>query len=345
MKTAFITGIGGQDGYFLSRLLLSKGYSVYGLVRFSDKKSMGNLLALPKGELKRIKLLEGDITDVRKMSGYVKKYKFNEIYHLAGQSSIHPSLKDPSLAYRDNIESVLTLLEAIKDFSPKTKLFIASSSELFGNTTVCPQNEETPFFPRNPYGFSKLGAFWAAKYYRENHKIFVCSGILYNHESEMRGEQFVTRKISMGVARIHAGVQKEIVLGDISAKRDWGYAGDYVKAMWAMLQQKKADDYIIATGKPHSVKDFVEEAFRSVGITLTWSKKGNSLVAKDSKKNRILVRSTFAPPANTERVLLLVGDASKAKKILKWSPRIGFRNIVRVMVYKDITNKAYHGKK
>ncbi len=335
MKTAFITGIGGQDGYFLTRFLLGKGYKVYGLVRSFEPEDVGNLSAFPKNDFKKLKLLRGDINNAHLLAGYIKKYKFNEVYHLAGQSSIHPSLKDPSLAYRDNIDSVLTLLNAIKDFSRKTKLFIAASSELFGDAAIHPQNEKTPFFPRNPYGFSKLAAVWSVRYYRENYKIFACSGILYNHESEMRGEQFVTRKISIGIARIHAGSQKEIVLGDINAKRDWGYAGDYVVAMWKMLQQKKPDDHVVATGRLHSVKDFIDEAFRCVGIKLAWVQTKGSFIAVDAKTKRIIVRAT-APDNISGNAPLLVGDASRAKKILHWSPDVNFKKLVKIMVMNDI---------
>jgi len=334
MKIAFITGIGGQDGYFLARFLLGRGYKVYGLVRSFELKDAGNLSALAKDDFKKLKLLRGDINDARLLSGYVKKHKFNEIYHLAGQSSIHPSLKDPSLAYRDNIESVLTLLNAIKDFSHKTKLFIAASSELFGDAVIHPQNEKTPFYPRNPYGFSKLAAVWSVKYYRENYKIFACSGILYNHESEMRGERFVTRKISIGVARISAGLQKEIVLGDVNAKRDWGYAGDYVVAMWKMLQQKKPDDYVIATGRVHSVKDFVNEAFRCIGIKLVWSKRNGEFVAKNMKTQKILVRAT--ENKSTIKNPLFIGNSTKARDELKWFSRVDFKELVGIMIANDI---------
>jgi GDPmannose 4,6-dehydratase len=333
MKTAFITGIGGQDGYFLTRLLLARGYKVYGLIRSFKPENVGNLSALPKDDFKKLKLLRGDINNARLLTSYIKKHRFNEVYHLAGQTSIHPSLKDPSLAYRDNIDSVLTLLNTIKDYSGKTKLFVATSSELFGDATISPQNEKTSFFPRNPYGFSKLAAFWSIKYYRENYGLFACSGILYNHESEMRGEQFVTRKISIGVARIRAGLQKEIVLGDIAAKRDWGYAGDYVVAMWKMLQQKRSDDYVIATGKSHTVKDFVDEAFRCANIRLAWAQKKGILTAVDIKAKRTVVR---AMAVNHSAGAILLGNASKAHKILKWSPDVNFRKLVKVMVLSDI---------
>jgi GDPmannose 4,6-dehydratase len=341
MKTAFITGIGGQDGYFLARFLFRKGYKVYGLVRSFESEDVGNLSALPKDDFKKIKLLRGDINNTRLLSGYIKKYRFGEVYHLAGQSSIHPSLKDPSLAYRDNIDSVLTLLNAIKDLSRKTKLFVAASSELFGDAMIYPQNEKTPFFPRNPYGFSKLAAVRSVKYYRENYKIFACSGILYNHESEMRGEQFVTRKISIGVARVYAGLQKEIVLGDVSAKRDWGYAGDYVEAMWKMLQQKKPDDYVIATGKLHSVRDFIDEAFRCVGIKLAWIQSKGSYRAVNVKTKQVIVKAAASGnvPGNAP---LLVGDVSKARKVLHWSPGIDFKKLVKIMVMSDV--KKYNNQ-
>ncbi len=336
MKKAFITGIGGQDGYFLTKLLIQKGYCVYGL-EFS-KLSTGNFLLLTNEEKKHTKLFFGDICDKKLIEKILKKYKFDEIYHLAGQTSIHPSLKNPDLAYRDNIDSVIHLLEAIKKYSPRTKFFLAASAELFGDRPFAvPQNEKTPFFPRNPYGFSKLAAFWLVKYYRENYKIFSCSGILFNHESEMRGEQFVTRKISMGVAKIYAGKQKQIVLGDISAKRDWGYAEDYVEAMWKMLQYKKPDDYVIATGKSHSVKDFVDEAFNCVGIKLLWIKRGIFLLAKNPKTKDVIVKADLSDENNNMRKkFLLVGDSYKARKVLKWKPKIDFKKIVKIMVTADM---------
>ena len=334
MKTAFITGIGGQDGYFLTKLLLSKNYFVCGLDKSSS--NIGNLE--PFVNNKKLKIFFGDICDKNIINKLVNKYKFDEIYHLAGQTSIHPSLKNPDLAYRDNIDSVIHLLEEVRKHSPKTKFFLATSAELFGDKPLTvPQNEKTPFFPRNPYGFSKLAAFRLVKYYRENYKIFSCSGILFNHESEVRGEQFVTRKISMGVAKIYAGKQKQIILGDISAKRDWGYAGDYVEAMWKMLQYKKPDDYVIATGKSHSVKDFVDEAFNCVGIKLLWIKRGKFLLAKNSKTKEVIVKADLPDKNNNIRKkFLLVGDSSKVRKVLKWKPKIDFKKIVKIMVTADI---------
>jgi GDPmannose 4,6-dehydratase len=271
---ALITGITGQDGYFLSQLLLQKGYEVYGVVRRNSSKSLGTLSRLPEDVRREIRLLEGDVTDTGFMNRIVSEIKPDEFYHLAAQSFVAYSFANPSATYDTNIGGTLNVVNAIKDYSPRTRLYFAASSEMFGKPEVVPQNEETPFRPRSPYAVSKLAGYWTVKVYREAYGIFASNGILFNHESEVRGPEFVTRKISLGVARIAHGSTEPIVLGNLSAVKDWGYARDYVEGMWAMLQQEKPDDFVLGTGEAHTVREFATEAFRVVGIDVRWEGEG-----------------------------------------------------------------------
>lgn len=313
-KKALITGITGQDGSFLAELLLEMGYEVYGLERRSSIKNRANI----KGIEKNIDFVSGDLTDQHSLTRAIESAKPDEVYNLASQSFVKESWEQPD--YTGNVTGLgaLKMLEAIRQVNPRIKFYQASSSEMFGKVSSSLQNEKSPFYPRSPYGVAKLYAHWITVNYRESYGIFACSGILFNHESERRGLEFVTRKISDGVARIKLGLQDKLYLGNLDAKRDWGYAPEYVRAMWLMLQQEKPDDYVVATGETHSVKEFVERAFDSVG--LDW-------------KKYVVVDERYKRPAEVD---LLAGDYSKAKRKLKWKPKVKFKDLVKIMVESDL---------
>ncbi|MFH1257800.1 MAG: GDP-mannose 4,6-dehydratase [Candidatus Micrarchaeota archaeon] len=315
MKKALITGITGQDGSYLAELLLKKGYEVHGLIR---RQSSPNFWRL-EGVLDKIDLIEADLGDQQSINSAIKDTQPDELYNLAAQSFVKTAFKEPLYTADVTALGALRVLEAIRYFSPHTKFYQASSSEMFGKVRETPQNERTPFYPRSPYGFAKVFAHYATINYRESYNLFACSGICFNHESPRRGEEFVTRKIAQGAAKIKQGKQKEIVLGNLDAKRDWGFAGDYVEAMWLMLQQKQPDDYVIATGETHTVKEFVAEAFTAAGLP-DWQK----YIKTDPK---------FLRPAEVE---ILQGDYSKAKKQLNWSPKTSFKKLVKMMVDADL---------
>ncbi len=314
-KTALITGINGMDGSHLADLLLSKNYKVYGVERRSSSKNRTNTIHLEN----KITFLQGDLTDQNSLLRCLKESNPDEIYNLAAQSFVGESWNTPEHTSEVTGLGVLRILEAIREFNPKIKFYQASSSEMFGRMVENPANENTPFYPRSPYGVSKLYGHWITKNYRESYDMFACSGILFNHESEKRGIEFVTRKISDGVAKIKLGLADHIKLGNLDAKRDWGYAPDYVEAMWLMLQQKTPDDYVIATGETYSIRDFLTIAFKHVGIE-NWS----DYVKKDPR---------FMRPAEVD---VLRGDSSKAKKDLDWEPKTGFVSLVKKMVDNDI---------
>lgn len=337
IKKALITGITGQDGYFLSQLLLKKGYNVHGLAIRNSQKSLGSLEYLPKEKKKKINIHWGDITDNVFVKSLVRKYKFNEIYHLAAQSFVGLSFSNFKMTYNVNIGGILNIVNVIKEYSPKSKFYFAATSELFGNAIKAPQNEETPFYPRNPYGISKLAGFWIVKNYRENYGLFMASGILFNHESEMRGLEFVTKKISLGVVKIKNNLKNYIELGNLDSKRDWGYAGDYVEGMWKTLQYKKPDDFVLATGETHTIREFVEEAFKIVKMQIIWKGKGLDEVGIDKKTGEILVKINpqYFRPVEVEE---LIGDYSKAKKILDWQPKIKFKELVKILMKADLKN-------
>ncbi len=318
-KVAFITGILGQDGPYLAKLLLEKGYRVYGLIRRYSKPNFENLEYL--GIAKDVDYIEGDLTDFSSLLRIIKSLKPDEVYNLAAQSHVGTSFSQPVYTTEVNAMGVLYLLEAIRLFSPTSRFYQASTSELFGNNINKDgyQNEDTPFYPRSPYAVSKLYGYWITRNYREAYKLFAVNGILFNHESPIRGINFVTRKITYHVAMIKLGLANEIRLGDLSPRRDWGFAGDYVEAMWLMLQQDEPDDYVIATGESHSVEDFVREAFEYVGI-------------KDWKKY-VKFDPRFKRPAE---VYDLRGDASKARRKLGWKPKVSFKELVAMMVDADI---------
>jgi len=322
-KRALITGITGQDGPYLAELLLEKGYEVYGFVRRLSTPNIGNI----QGIQDKIRLLSGDLLDQGSIMDAIKESKPDEVYNLAAQSFVKASWEQPVLTGEFTGISVTRVLEAIRHTDKNIRFYQASSSEMFGKVTETPQRETTRFYPRSPYGVAKVYGHYITVNYRESYGMFACSGILFNHESPRRGIEFVTRKISNAVARIHLGLQDSLVLGNLDSKRDWGFSKDYVEAMWLMLQQETAEDYVIATGETHSVQEFVEEAFKVVGIS-DWQKYVQS---NDAKFNR---------PAEVD---YLIGDYSKAKEKLGWTPKTTFRELVKMMVEADvILEKSLH---
>ena len=331
MKTALITGITGQDGSYLAELLLAKGYAVYGLVRRKSKLDFNNAEHL-KG---RVTFLFGDMTDMASLLRALEMSKPDEIYNLAAQSFVTTSWETPLSTADINATGVTKLLEAVRLAKPDTRVYQASTSEMFGRVQAVPQDEDTPFYPRSPYGVSKLYGHWIVKNYRESYGMFACSGILFNHESERRGAEFVTRKITISVAKIRAGKQEFLELGNLDASRDWGHSEDYVRAMWLMLQRPEADDYVVATGRTHTVRDFVMLAFRAAGMELEFRGAGIDERAFLAGTDRELVRVNpkFFRPAEVD---LLIGDASKAKRVLGWEPKISYEELVRRMVESDM---------
>jgi GDPmannose 4,6-dehydratase len=320
-KRALITGITGQDGSYLAELLLEKGYDVFGLVRRSSSINRPRIdhLTRPEGEsTARIKLLYGDMNDSISLGHVVRNVQPDEVYNLAGQSHVRVSFEIPEHTADIDAVGALRLLEVIREIKPDARYYQASSSELFGNTEISPQNEGTPFKPRSPYAVSKLFAYWMTVNYREAYKLYAVNGILFNHESPRRGENFVTRKITLGAARIKLGLQRNLTLGNLDARRDWGFARDYMEAAWLMLQQPCPDDYVVATGESHSVKDFLEEAFSY--LDLDW----REFVETDAK---------YLRPSEVNAV---VGDASKARSTLGWQPKVNFPKLVRMMVDADL---------
>jgi len=322
MKKALITGITGQDGSYLAEFLLEKGYEVHGLIRRSstfNTERIDHIYRDPHDPKSKLFLHYGDITDSGQLTHLIYNIQPDEIYHLGAQSHVRVSFDMPEFTGDVTGIGTTRMLEAIRRSGIKTRFYQASSSEMFGDSPP-PQNEETPFRPRSPYGAAKVYAYWMARNYREGYGIFAVNGILFNHESPRRGETFVTRKITRAVARIKFGIQGKLYLGSLEAKRDWGYAGDYVEAMWLMLQQEKPDDFVIATGETHSVREFLEEAFGYAG--LDW-------------KKHVEIDVRYLRPLEVE---FLQGDASKAKMKLKWEPKVKFEELVRMMVDADIKN-------
>lgn len=316
MKRALVTGVTGQDGSYLAELLLSKGYKVYGLTRRTSTVNNERIKHIQD----KIELIQGDLLDQSSLSSALLETEPDEVYNLAAQSFVKTSWNQPVLTGEFTALGVTRLLEAIRVVNPKIKFYQASSSEMFGKVTEAPQRETTRFHPRSPYGVAKIYGHYITVNYRESYNIFACSGILFNHESPRRGLEFVTRKISHAVARVSLGKQKKLELGGIAPKRDWGFAGDYVEAMWLMLQQKEPDDYVVATGENHSVKDFVVAAFEVVGI-------------KDWEKYVVSNREEHMRPAEVD---YLIGDYRKAKRVLGWQPKTNFKELVEIMVKADI---------
>jgi GDPmannose 4,6-dehydratase len=314
MPKALITGITGQDGSYLAEFLLSKGYEVIGMVRRSSTVNFDRIRHIQD----RITLVQGDLLDQVSLINILQQYRPQEVYNLAAQSFVPTSFEQPVLTGEFTALGVTRLLDAIRIVDPHIKFYQASSSEMFGKVREVPQNESTPFYPRSPYGVAKVYGHWITVNYRESYGLFAVSGILFNHESPRRGLEFVTRKVTHGAARIKLGLANELRLGNLDARRDWGYAGDYVQAMWLMLQQERADDYVIATGETHSVRELCQEAFGYLG--LDWER----YVVSDPR---------FYRPAEVD---LLVGDASKARRILGWEPTVSFRELIQMMVEADL---------
>ena len=332
-KVALITGIRGQDGAYLAKLLLEKGYEVYGADRRSGEGGFWRLREL--GIEKDVKVVYMDLLEFTNILRIIEKIKPDEIYNLAAQSFVAASFEQPILTSDINSLGTLRLLEVIRTVKPDTKFYQASTSEMFGKVKTLPLNEESYFYPRSPYAVSKLFAHWIAVNYREAYNIFACSGILFNHESPLRGTEFITRKVSLAVARIKYGKQDKLVVGNLDAKRDWGYAPEYVYGMYLMLQNDKPDDFVLATGEAHSVREFIEEAFKVAGFEIYWEGKGLEEKGRDAKTGKVLVEVSpeFYRPAEVD---VLVGDYSKAKKILGWEPKTTFKELVRIMVEEDL---------
>jgi GDPmannose 4,6-dehydratase len=323
MKKALITGITGQDGSYLAEFLLKKNYKVFGLLRRSSSHNMERLISISD----RIEFINGDLTDLSSLISALEISRPDEIYNLGAQSFVKSSWSQPLFTSDVTGLGVTRLLEAVKFAAPKAKVYQASSSEMFGKVQAIPQKEDTPFYPRSPYGVAKMYGHWSAINYRESYDMFVVSGILFNHESPRRGLEFVTRKITDGVAKISLGLSSELRLGNLEAKRDWGFAGDYVEAMWLMLQNEIPKDYVISTGETHTVQEFCQLAFGRVG--LDWEK-------------YVVIDPQFYRPAEVD---LLVGDSSLAKKELKWEPKTSFTKLVEMMVDSDVQNLSQHQDK
>ena len=320
MKKALITGITGQDGSYLTELLLKKGYQVWGIIRRSSSFHTGRIDHLYKDphEQPALKLVYGDLTDGGNLSTIMNEIKPDEVYNLGAQSHVRVSFDTPIYTVDTDALGTLRLLETIRTMEKPAKFYQASSSEMYGKAVETPQTEKTPFYPRSPYGCAKVYSFWQTLNYREAYGLFACNGILFNHESPRRGETFVTRKITQAATRIKLGLQDKLFLGNLDAKRDWGFAGDYVETMWLMLQQDKPDDYVIATGETHSVREFLDEVFRH--LDMDWHK----YVETDPR---------YLRPSEVD---CLLGDASKAKRVLKWEPKVTFKELARLMTDADM---------
>ncbi len=354
MKKALITGVTGQDGAYLAEFMLGKGYEVHGIKRRSSSLNTGRVDHLyqdPHEKNVRFFMHYGDLTDATNLIRIVQEVQPDEIYNLAAQSHVMVSFETAEYTANADALGTLRLLEAIRilDMTDHVRFYQASTSELFGKVQSVPQNEKTPFYPRSPYGVAKLYGYWICVNYREAYNMFACNGILFNHESPIRGETFVSRKITRAVARIKLGLQKKLYLGNLDAKRDWGHAKDFVRAMWLMLQQKKPDDYVVATGESHSVREFVELAFREIGMEIQWKGRGVKEVGIISKirgqRSEVSKRALRAGDVVVEidpryfrptEVDELLGDASKARKALGWEPRISFEEMISTMVKADL---------
>ncbi|MCK4605154.1 MAG: GDP-mannose 4,6-dehydratase [Deltaproteobacteria bacterium] len=340
MKSALITGITGQDGAYLAEFLLEKGYEVHGIKRRSSSFNtvrVDHLYKDPHEKDVRFFMHYGDLTDATNLIRIIQEIQPDEIYNLAAQSHVKVSFETPEYTANADALGTLRLLEAIRilKMEEKARFYQASTSELFGKAREIPQRETTPFYPRSPYAAAKLYGYWITVNYREAYNMFACNGILFNHESPIRGETFVTRKITRAVARIKLGLQERLYLGNLDAKRDWGYAGDYVKAMWLVLQQEQPEDYVIATGESHSVREFVEKAFGEIGIKIVWEGSGADETGKDSETGKSLVKIDPGYFRPTE-VDFLLGDPTKARSKLGWEPTVSFDELIKMMVREDL---------
>ncbi|WP_176212664.1 GDP-mannose 4,6-dehydratase [Clostridium acidisoli] len=343
LKRALITGITGQDGSYLTELLLKKGYEVHGIIRRASSfntKRIDYLFEDPKIGNKKLFLHHGDLTDSSNLNRLIEKIQPDEIYNLAAQSHVQVSFEVPEYTAETDGIGTLRILDAIKESGLKCKFYQASTSELFGGLPgTAPQSEKTPFYPKSPYGAAKLYSYWITVNYRESYDVFACNGILFNHESPRRGETFVTRKITRAVASIMAGKQEKLSLGNMDAKRDWGFAGDYVEAMWLILQQDKPEDFVIATNETHTVREFVELSFKEVGIEIEWKGTGVEEKGYDKVTGKVLVdvNPRYFRPAEVE---LLWGDSTKAEKELNWNRKVNFPSLVKMMVDGDMKEIA-----
>lgn len=333
LKKALITGIRGQDGAYLARLLLEKGCEVYGADRRSGESSFWRLKEL--GIEQDVKIRYMDLLELTNVMREIEKIMPDEVYNLAAQSFVQASFEQPILTADIDAIGVLRLLDAVRTVNPGAKLYQASTSEMYGKVQAIPQDEKTPFYPRSPYAVSKLFGHWIVVNYRESYNMFACSGILFNHESPLRGLEFVTRKITHGIAMIKRGLLDKIVVGNLDSKRDWGYAPEYVEAMWMMFQQPEPDDYVIATGETHSVREFIEHAFKYAGLDIEWKGRGVEEKGMDKKTGKTLVEISrdFFRPAEVD---ILIGNASKAKEKLGWQPKVRFEELARIMAEADI---------
>jgi GDPmannose 4,6-dehydratase len=346
-KKALITGITGQDGSYLAEFLLAKGYDVHGLVRRSSAYNRGRIEHLfpdIHGKKNKIRLHYGDLSDSTSLHNIIRSIKPHEVYHLGAQSHVAVSFQTPEYTGDVTGLGTMRLLDAIRQENPSTRFYQASSSELFGAAKEVPQKETTPFHPRSPYGIAKLYSYWAAVNYREAYGMHASNGILFNHESPRRGENFVSKKITSAFAKIKAGKEDKVHLGNLDAIRDWGYAGDYIKAMWLIMQQDEPDDYVIATGESHTVREFVEEVAHLLKIDLKWRGKGAKEKGIDKKTGKVLVQvdPMYFRPADVD---FLRGDASKARKKLGWKPKVNFKQLVFMMLDHDLKEQGLKGLK
>tara|TARA_B100001057_G_scaffold276773_1_gene277088 strand:- start:7 stop:1065 length:1059 start_codon:yes stop_codon:yes gene_type:complete len=345
-KVALITGVTGQDGAYLSELLLKKNYEVHGIKRRASSFNTSRIDHLYQDKHKEnvnFFLHYGDLTDATNLIRIIQEVQPDEVYNLGAQSHVKVSFEIPEYTANSDALGTLRILEAIRilKLEKKIKFYQASTSELYGKSQEVPQNEKTPFYPRSPYGVAKLYAFWIVKNYREAYGMFACNGILFNHESPIRGETFVTRKITRAAVKIKLGVQKKLYLGNLDAKRDWGHAKDYVDGMWRMLQYENAEDFVLATGKTNTIREFCNLSFQELGIKINWKGKGENEVGLDAStgKEIILIDSNYYRPTEVD---LLIGDASKAKKLLDWEPQNNLNSLIKEMInsdYKDLKNQ------
>jgi GDPmannose 4,6-dehydratase len=346
LKKALISGITGQDGSYLAELLLDKGYEVHGIIRRSSSFNRGRIdhLYIQNRDLmdRRLFLHYGDVTDTSNLNRLLEKIEPDEIYNLAAQSHVKVSFDLPEYTAQVDAVGTLRFLDAIRESGAKTRFYQASTSELYGKAQTTPQNEKTPFYPRSPYSVSKLFGYWIVVNYREAYNLFACNGILFNHESPRRGEAFVTRKITLAAARIKLGLQPVLALGNLNAKRDWGYAPEYCEGMWRMLQQNVPDDFVLATGETHSVREFVEVTFRELGMPIQWEGEGVNErgISSGTRKPLVVVDPRYYRPTEVD---LLIGDATKARQKLGWAPKTTFEQLVVMMAQADFEKVSKRG--
>jgi GDPmannose 4,6-dehydratase len=341
MKKALITGITGQDGSYLTELLLEKGYEVHGIIRRSSSFNTSRINHIYNDPHKKggtLRLHYGDLSDASNLNRILEEIEPDEIYHLGAQSHVRVSFDLPEYTGDVTALGTLRILDAIRSTGIKTKFYQASSSEMFGEVKEIPQKETTPFHPRSPYGVAKVYAYWITKNYRESYGLYAVNGILFNHESPRRGETFVTRKITRGLSRVKLGVDDAVYLGNLDAKRDWGYAKDYVEGMWRMLQQKEPDDYILATNETHTVREFIEETGKILGMEIVWKGRGVKEKGVDKKTGKTVIKidPLYFRPAEVD---ILIGDSSKARKKLGWKPKVKFKELVKIMSLHDFENE------